>query len=134
MGDLEELGQRLAEKKRRDLYQKPPGTGKAKGLIYLPKPPFCPESGRLLRQLRRLPGVPPGSCVSFGTVLRLKQAPFRKRGDLTVADDQMVQRTNIDQRQRILEPARDADVRLAGFRHAGRVVVRKDQCRRVVEQ
>ena len=53
---------------------------------------------------------------------------------MPIADDEVIEYPHIHQRQCLLQAARDQLVRLAGFQHAGGVVVREYQCRRVVQQ
>jgi len=53
---------------------------------------------------------------------------------LAVADDDVVEDAHVEKRQRLLQPARDELVRLAGLEHAGGVVVRQDYRRGVVRE
>ena len=46
----------------------------------------------------------------------------------------MIKRADVDERERIAQPAGDEFVSLAGFRHSTRMVVREDYGRRVVAQ
>src|SRR5688572_10239523 len=61
----------------------------------------------------------------------LHQSALGEGDRLVAGDDEVVQDLDVDERQRLLEAARQQLVRLAGLRRAGRVVVGKDHRRRV---
>ena len=55
--------------------------------------------------------------------LSLERSPFGHAGDFTAGDDQAVEYSDVDQRQRLAQALRDEFVRLARLRDAARVVV-----------
>jgi len=64
----------------------------------------------------------------------LEQAALSERQCLPRSDHQVIKRSDVDQRERIAQSARDELVSLARFRHSARVVVREDHRGRVVAQ
>ena len=48
----------------------------------------------------------------------LKKSPFRERQTAVVADDQMIEHADVDQRERIAQSARDEFVGLTGLSDA----------------
>src|SRR5688500_3190921 len=62
------------------------------------------------------------------------QAPFGEGQAAVVADDEMVEHTNVHERERVAQTARDELIGLARLRDARRVVVREDERRGVVLQ
>src|SRR5207248_8464551 len=65
---------------------------------------------------------------------RLEEATFRERGKPTSGDDKMVERPNVDQRQRLLERLREKLVRARRFRDARWMIVGKDHRGRVASE
>src|SRR5260221_328369 len=63
-----------------------------------------------------------------------EQSALRERDRLVACDDEMVEHLDLDQRQGLLQVAREELVGLAGLRHAGRMVVGKDDCRGIDAQ
>src|SRR3990170_6271213 len=61
----------------------------------------------------------------------LHQSALGEGDGLIAGDDEVIQDLDLDERQRLLEAARQQLVRLARLRGAGRVVVGKDDRRRV---
>ena len=53
----------------------------------------------------------------------LDQSPLGQRDDLGVADDEVIEQSDVDQRESVAQPAGDRQVGLARFGHAGRVIV-----------
>lgn len=64
----------------------------------------------------------------------LEKAALGKRKCLPRTYDQVIKRADVDERERIAQPARDEFVGLARFRYTARVVVRKNHRRRVMAQ
>src|SRR3990167_9559584 len=60
-----------------------------------------------------------------------QQAALGEGERLTASDDEMIEHFDLDQRERLLQVARQQLVGLAGLRHARRVVVREDHGRSV---
>ena len=63
-----------------------------------------------------------------------EQSALREGDGLIAGDDEMVEHLDLDQRERLLQVARQELVRLARLRHARRMVVREDHRRRVDAQ
>ncbi len=59
---------------------------------------------------------------------------LNEREAAAVSHDEVIQNADVDQSESIPEPLRDDLVRLARLEDAGRVVMRKDERRGVVEQ
>src|SRR5690349_2423878 len=62
----------------------------------------------------------------------LNKSSVREGKALRVADDDVVDELHADRRQRVLEPAREVDVRLARLGHSGWMVVRANHGRSIV--
>ena len=59
----------------------------------------------------------------FSPKRALKQSPLGKRKGLPRTYDQVIKCADVDERQRISQPAHDEFVSLAGFRHSTRMVL-----------
>lgn len=59
----------------------------------------------------------------------LQESQLAKRGRLAIADDEVIEHADIDQRQRVLQPPRELAVGRARLHDAGGVIVRKDDGR-----
>ena len=66
--------------------------------------------------------------------MRSDKSTFRERHAHAVADDDVVEQTDVDQRERLLDPHRDEFVGLAGLGDAGGMIVRHDERRRIALQ
>lgn len=65
---------------------------------------------------------------------RSKQASFRERLHHPITNHQVIKHTDVDERQRLLETARDELIRLARFRYTAWMIVSEDHGRRIVSE
>ena len=61
-----------------------------------------------------------------GSTPRLNQTSFGKAGDV-IADDDVVEHADVNQRQRLAQPLGNTNVRLAGLAYTEGVVMRKNR-------
>ena len=64
----------------------------------------------------------------------LEQTPLGERDDAVPRHDEVVERADVDQRERLLERRGQKLVRARGLRDAARMVVREDDAGRVVRE